>query len=64
MPIPSCIHVFIFPHILGSYGTFLIIHPSFTWISHVAEPSEVFILHVFNCFLIFHAHEIYFGAME
>ena len=28
MPIPSCIHIFIFPHILGSGGTFFIIHPS------------------------------------
>ena len=28
MPIPSCIHVFIFHHILGRDKTYLIIHPS------------------------------------
>ena len=28
MPIPSCIHVFIFPHVLESGGTFFY-HPSF-----------------------------------
>ena len=48
MPIPSCIQVFIFPHVLGSGGMFLIIHPSFTWSSQAVEPSWVFILHILS----------------
>ena len=52
MPIPSCIHVFIFPDVLGSDGTCLIIHHSFTWTSQAAEPSRVFILHIFSFSLV------------
>ena len=48
MPIPWCIHVFIFPHVLGSSGMFFITHPSFMWSSQETEPSWVFILHVFR----------------
>ena len=37
--IPSCIHVFIFPHVLESGGTFFIIHPSrFQFFPHGACP--------------------------
>ena len=42
MPIPSCIHVFIFPHILGSGGTFLIIHPShFQFFSLIVHAHSI-----------------------
>ena len=64
MPIPSCIHVFIFPHIFGAAGHFLIIHYSFMGISHATKTFSVFILHVFSCLLMVHVQEIRYAARE
>ena len=55
------LHAFTFSSFLtflGSFWTFFIIHPSLTLSSHIAEPSWVFILHVFSCFLISPCQEI------
>ena len=63
-PLP---HAFMFSSSLmfwGVAGLFLIIHSSFTGSSHTTEPSRVFILDVFSCFLMVHSQEFHFGAME
>ena len=61
MLIPSCINVFIFPHVLRELRDVLIIDPSFTENSHIAKLSCVFILHVLVFFFNVHVQGIHFG---
>ena len=64
MHIPSCINVFIFPHVLGSCGTFWIMDPSFMGDTHAVEPLCVFILHVLVVSSVCMSRKSILGAME